>query len=181
VYHLSNISRGGHSDGNNDLMQFTSIVSKVDDIYVHFAPSNTISLDDLVLTSPSRFNLSKDLLIRQPFGGLFLDVQTWQLPGNGMFDIGTPTSVNHEYQIEYTEFQVQSPVPIIGLGRKLPKSDTYLPSWRISIVGLADNRIYDVKCKKDWSVAALKVRDDWAVLLSMQLARNSCLNSTSQP
>jgi hypothetical protein len=153
-------------------MKFAATEHEVDDIYVHFAASDTISLNDLVAMSPAQFKLSKDGPIRQPFGGLSLEIQKCQLRGNGIFSIGAPNGLNHEYQIEDTAFQVQSPVPIIGLSKNIPIADAYCRLWKISIVSIADNTAYDVNCQKDWSVTALRIENGWHSTLAMQLARN---------
>ena len=169
VHHIPNVSPGSYSDSNVEPMKFTATENEVDDVYVHFALSNTISLKDIVNISPTRFKLSKSAPIRQSFGGLSLEIQKWQLGGNEMFGIGVPNGSNHEYRIENTPFQVQSPVPIVGLSQNFPNADAFCQLWKISIVNLADNKAYDVNCQKNWSVTAFRIKNSWQPILSLQL------------
>jgi len=183
VHHKPNVSHGGYPDSNDEPMKFAATVHEVDDVYVHFAPSDTVSLNDLVAMPPTQFKLSKDVPIRQPFGGLFLEIQKCELRVNGMFGIGTPdgfrqmfgmgtpNASNYEYQIEDTLFQVQSPTPIIDSSQNIPNTDACCRLWKISIVSIADNTVYDVNCKNDWSVTALRIKNGWHSTLAMQLAR----------
>ena len=66
-------------------------------------------------------------------------IQKCQLSGNGMFSIGAPNGLNHEYQIEDTPFQVESPVPVTDFSKFIPNADAYCPAWKISIICNTDN------------------------------------------
>jgi hypothetical protein len=172
VHHRPGASPDGYSDSSAEPMEFAATECEIDDVYVHFAPSDSISLNDLVSIPPARFKVSKGVPVQQPFGDLSLKIQKWELRGNRMFSIGIPDGLNHQFQIEDTPFKVQGPVPIISLSKYIPNADASFPVWKISIVSIADTTAYHVNCQKDWSATAFLTRDNgWHSTLAMYLTR----------
>jgi hypothetical protein len=172
VYHKPPVSSDGYSYSNTDLTKFSATESTIDEIFVHFAPSDSLPLSELAEISPVRIKLSKDAIARQPLGDLFIEIQQWQLPFKRGFAIDRSNGSHHEYQIENTLFQIQSPVPVIDLGKYAINVDACFRSWKISIISIADKKAYDVNCQKDWSMTALRVKNGWHPTLTWQLARS---------
>jgi hypothetical protein len=154
VYHEPNVTSNVI---DKDARTISYKVTDPEAIYVHFVPDSNIALDELRKVEPLRLALSQDIRGERVSGHLGIQIEPHGLPANGMVDFGWERSGTIEYPIANSAYCVQSPVPLLALGKEVPASDARLKCWRV--IFKSENGPYDLVSPRDWSLSAFNIQD----------------------
>ncbi len=186
IYHVkrvSSVSRTPKNIGNNtgDLDMHPNIIKEPRTVMVHFAPSTNISLDKLLRIQPISFDLPTSASASHQIGNVMVDLKPWRLPVTEAVLLDVRGSQIFESQIADTAYWVQSPAPLVHMGRRLPKKDMNGLCWKITIANTATNGIYTIDSSSDWTTVACTFLENWRPVLEVRLVRKSRSKKGTNP
>ncbi len=193
IYHKRNITSVNVNDQTRDQIIRTlgplnsppfkvanvvaSNYESVTEVLVHHMGSSTVSLSELIDSSPIRLNLSEDTSPQCQLRGISVILELAHLPVKEMLRVYPEQDKMFEQPISETCYWVRGAVDVVenpfeSVFQRMPEAqNSAMRSWKLSVGDPVSKEYYALSQSRNWELAALDVKDDWKVTSAMYLEK----------